>query len=64
MNPEKAIEILTIFNRWRRAKPPYDKPGAMLVYGPVDIGEAIDTAIDAMHELRELKEALGEVTNG
>ncbi|WP_187240745.1 hypothetical protein [Mesonia sp. HuA40] len=48
MSNEKAIEILSAMNAWRRNDSDEPKP---MPYSPSEFGEAIDHAIEKLQEL-------------
>lgn len=48
MKANKARKILIEFNHWRRSEGKYEEMGVSCIYSPLEIGDAIDTAIRAL----------------
>lgn len=46
MTKEEAKKILTEYQSYRRAEPPYDGWGVKFRYTPTEIGKALDVAIN------------------
>jgi len=45
LDTNTTIARLRLMNSWRRAEPPYDKAGAQMPLTPTQYGQAIDSAV-------------------
>lgn len=53
MTTKQATEILSEINKWRRGEGKYEKPGTGSPYPAITLGEAIDTAVNALKTIQQ-----------
>jgi hypothetical protein len=56
MTIEKAIEVLTEMNKWRKLEPPYEDEASEMPFASKTFGDAIDVAIAELKRNAKQKE--------
>jgi hypothetical protein len=54
MTLDDCIKTLTEHNKWRRGEPPYDAMGVDLPCTPMQLGQAIEYAMERLHQLTDI----------